>query len=49
MHCRRDAGRWLAIIVAGLALVAPRAAQDGPARRILIIVVDGLRPDYVTR
>ena len=49
MHRRRYVGRWLAIIVAGLALVAARAPQDGPARRILIIVVDGLRPDYVTR
>src|SRR6476660_9786057 len=49
MHRRRYAWQWLAIVVAGLALVAARAAQDGPARRILIIVVDGLRPDYVTR
>lgn len=49
MDCGRYAGRWLAIVLAGLAVVAPRAPQDGPARRILIIVVDGLRPDYVTR
>src|SRR6476646_6282187 len=49
MHRRRYSGVWLAIIAASLALGAARAPQDGPGRRILIIVVDGLRPDYVTR
>ena len=46
---RRYAGRWLAIVVAALACVAAPAAQKRPDRRLLIVVVDGLRPDYVTR
>jgi len=49
MHRRRYPGWWFAIVAASLALVAARAPEDGPGRRILIIVVDGLRPDYVTR
>src|SRR3954468_3026956 len=49
MHCRRYSGRWLAVVVAGLACLPARAAQDRQDRRLLIIVVDGLRPDYVTR
>jgi len=49
MRCRRYAGPWLAIVVAALACVAAPAAQKRPARRLLIVVVDGLRPDYVTR
>jgi arylsulfatase A-like enzyme len=49
MHCRRSCGRWLAVVVAGLACLAAPAAQDRQDRRLLIIVVDGLRPDYITR
>jgi predicted AlkP superfamily pyrophosphatase or phosphodiesterase len=49
MRRRRYAGRWLAIVVAALACFAAPAAQKPPDRRLLIVVVDGLRPDYVTR
>src|SRR3954453_15042568 len=49
MHCRRYSGRWLAVVVASLACLTAVAAQDRQDRRLLIIVVDGLRPDYVTR
>src|SRR3954465_3414442 len=49
MHCRRYCGRWLAVVVAGLTCLAAPAAQGRQDRRLLIIVVDGLRPDYVTR
>src|SRR3954465_9191538 len=48
MHCRRYCGRWLAVVVAGLTCLAAPAAQGRQDRRLLIIVVDGLRPDYVT-
>ena len=36
------------VVVAILACLAAPAAQRRPDRRLLIIVVDGLRPDYVT-
>ena len=40
--------RMLAVITIPLALIAPPHAQQPPARIQLVIVVDGLRPDYVT-
>jgi len=39
--------RRLVLVSVLLALAAPRCASI-PARRHLLIVVDGLRPDYVT-
>src|SRR3954466_5482495 len=48
MHCRRYSGRWLAVVVSSLACLTAIAAQDRQDRRLLTIVVDGLRPDYVT-
>jgi arylsulfatase A-like enzyme len=38
----------LAVVTVALALVASSRAQQPPARTQLVIVVDGLRPDYVT-
>src|SRR5437899_8340891 len=40
--------KTLAPIAVALAVIAGARAQPAPARSQLVIVVDGLRPDYVT-
>src|SRR6266571_1269438 len=40
--------RMLAALTVALVLVADSRAQQAPAHTHLVIVVDGLRPDYVT-
>ena len=40
--------RWLALLVVVLAALAGGAAAQDPAPLLLIVSVDGLRPDYVT-
>jgi len=40
--------RWLALVLVAVAALAGGAAAQAPAPLLLIVSVDGLRPDYVT-
>jgi arylsulfatase A-like enzyme len=45
---RMHAWRWRFVLASGLLAISAARCSSTPARRHLLIVVDGLRPDYVT-